>query len=154
MGKDSALDSTIKSENGEEVPEVSYEDKLKFVSVIAKPMASRKFSKKVYKLIKKSSKQKNYLRSGLKDVQRRIRKGESGIVVFAGDVTPLDVMIHMPGVCEDKQIPYVYTPSRMDLGAAMGVKRGCLMMLVRKHDDYQDLYDEVTNEIASLDNQP
>lgn len=33
--------------------ELSYEDKLKFCSVIAKPMASRKLAKKVYKLIKK-----------------------------------------------------------------------------------------------------
>eukprot|EP00088_Acartia_fossae_P068100 TRINITY_DN8572_c0_g1_i1.p2 TRINITY_DN8572_c0_g1~~TRINITY_DN8572_c0_g1_i1.p2 ORF type:complete len:161 (-),score=44.67 TRINITY_DN8572_c0_g1_i1:175-633(-) len=152
MGNPSELDTSKAAENGE--GELSYEEKLNFVSCIAKPMASRKFSKKIYKLIKKSSKQKNYLRSGLKDVQRRIRKGETGIVVFAGDVTPLDVMVHMPGVCENKQIPYVYTPSRTDLGAAMGVKRGCLMMLVRKHDDYQDLFDEVSKDIAALDNQP
>jgi len=72
------------------------------------------------------------------------------MVVFAGDVTPLDVMIHMPQVCEDKGIPFIYTPSRTDLGAAMGVKRGCLMILVRKHDDYGDLYDEVTGEIDKL----
>ena len=148
MGADTTME-TSQIENGE--AEVSYEDKLKFVSVVAKPMASKKFSKKIYKLIKKSSKQKNYLRSGLKDVQRRIRKGETGIVVFAGDVTPVDVMVHMPGVCENKQMPYVYTPSRTDLGAAMGVKRGVLMMLVRKHDDYSDLYDEVAKEIAALD---
>lgn len=34
-------------------PELSYEDKLNFVSVIAKPMASKKLAKKCYKLIKK-----------------------------------------------------------------------------------------------------
>ena len=33
----------------------SYEDKLKFVSVIAKPMASKKLTKKLHKLIKKGS---------------------------------------------------------------------------------------------------
>ena len=90
----------------------SYEDKLKFVSVIAKPMASKKLTKKVYKLIKKGSKNKTFVRNGLKDVQSRIRKGETGIVVFAGDVTPIEVMCHMPAVCEEKSLPYVYTPSR------------------------------------------
>lgn len=35
--------------------ELSYEDKLKYCSVIAKPMASRKLSKKIYKLIKKGN---------------------------------------------------------------------------------------------------
>lgn len=40
-------ETTVKTE------EVSYEDKLKYCSVIAKPMASRKLAKKIYKLIKK-----------------------------------------------------------------------------------------------------
>jgi len=152
MGKkDKSLNETADATMTEEDGGVSYEEKLKFVSKIAQPLASRKFSKKVYKLIKKSSKHKNYIRSGLKDVQSRIRKGETGMVIFAGDVTPLDVMIHMPAVCEDKGIPYVYTPSRMDLGAAMGVKRGCLMILVREHNEYQDLYDEVKAEVEKLE---
>ena len=32
----------------------------------------------------------------------------------------------------------------------MGVKRGCLMMMVREHEDYKELYDEVEAEIKAL----
>jgi len=141
-------DTSVMEESVVEGP--SYEEKLKFVSVIAKPMASKKLTKKIYKLIKKGSKHKTYVRNGLKDVQSRIRKGEKGLVIFAGDVTPIEVMCHMPAVCEEKSLPYVYTPSRQDLGSAMGVKRGCLMMMVREHEDYKELYDELTQEITSL----
>lgn len=130
--------------------EMSYEDKLEFVAVIAKPMASKKLAKRVYKVIKKGMKHKTFVRNGLKDVQSRIRKGERGIVVFAGDVTPVDVMCHLPAVCEEKDIPYVYTPSRQDLGTAMGVKRGSLMVMIREHEDYKDLYDELETEIKTL----
>ena len=42
-------------------------------------------------MIKKGSKQKTFVRNGLKDVQARIRKGEKGLVIFAGDVTPIEV---------------------------------------------------------------
>ena len=31
----------------------------------------------------------------------------------------------------------------------MGVKRGCLMVMVREHEDYKDLYDEVTWSLSS-----
>jgi len=141
-------DSIVGDESLIEGP--SYEDKLKFVSVIAKPMANKKLTKKIYKLIKKGSKHKTLVRNGLKDVQSRIRKGEKGIVIFAGDVTPIEVMCHMPAVCEEKGLPYVYTPSRQDLGSAMGVNRGCLMVMVREHDDYKDLYDELNQEISNL----
>lgn len=40
--------------------ELSYEDKLKFVSIIAQPMASKKLAKKIYKLIKKGTKHQVY----------------------------------------------------------------------------------------------
>merc|ERR1711874_264980 len=155
MGKEKkekkALDeSQTNGTNGDTTDEISYEDRLNFVSVIAKPMASKKLAKKLYKCIKKGMKHKTYVRNGLKDVQSRIRKGEKGIVVFAGDVTPVDVMCHLPAVCEEKGLPYVYTPSRSMLGQAMGVKRGSLMVLIKKHDDYEDLYNECKEEVEKL----
>lgn len=56
----------------------SYDDKVEHCSVIAKPMAPKKLSKKIYKLIKKSSSQKNNIRNGLKIVQKQLRLGEKG----------------------------------------------------------------------------
>ena len=51
MGKEKkekkALDES--HTNGETTDEISYEDRLNFVSVIAKPMASKKLAKKVSK---------------------------------------------------------------------------------------------------------
>ncbi|XP_034484050.1 H/ACA ribonucleoprotein complex subunit 2-like protein [Drosophila innubila] len=130
--------------------EETYDDKLLFINAIAKPMAGKKLAKKCYKLVKKAMKHKTYLRNGLKDVQTRLRKGETGICIFAGDVTPVDIMCHLPAVCEEKGIPYTYTPSRADLGAAMGVKRGTVALLVRQNEEYKDLYDEVRDELAKL----
>ncbi|CAG9759736.1 unnamed protein product [Ceutorhynchus assimilis] len=100
--------------------------------------------------VDQKSKHKTYIRCGLKDVQTRIRKGESGLVIFAGDVSPLEIMCHLPGVCEDKDIPYVYTPSRKDLGAALGVKRGCLTVLIRSHSEYEDTFNELKAELKTL----
>lgn len=114
-------------------------------------MASRKLTKKVYKLIKKASKErtKNII-NGLKDVQTRIRKGEKGIVIFAGDVYPVDIMCHLPAVCEEKDIEYCFTPSRQDLGVAMGVKRGSITLMIRENSDYKELYDELKGELKNL----
>jgi len=144
------MDVQIKQEpvdpaNGEE--ELSYEEKLKFVSVIANPMATKKQAGRIYKLIKKASKQKTYLRNGLKEVQGKIRKGERGIVIFAGDVSPVEIMCHLPAVCEEKEMPYIYTPSRMDIGAAMGVKRGTMTVMIRENNEYKELYDKVFEDL-------
>ncbi|CAG9138565.1 hypothetical protein JYU34_019254 [Plutella xylostella] len=128
----------------------SHEEKVDHCSVIAKPMASKKLTKKIYKLIKKSTSHKNYIRNGLKIVQKQLRLGEKGIVVFAGDISPIEIMCHLPAVCEEKDIPYCYTPSRKDIGSAMGTMRGCIMVLVKEHEEYKDLYDEIKGEIKLL----
>lgn len=83
------VDTSVAQGTG--LAELPYADKLHYVSVIAQPMAGKKLAKKLFKLIKKASKQKTYLRAGLRDVQMRLRKGERGVVVFAGDVTPVEV---------------------------------------------------------------
>lgn len=56
----------------------TYDEKVDHCSVIAKPMAPKKLGKKIYKLIKKSSSHKNYIRNGLKIVQKQLRLGEKG----------------------------------------------------------------------------
>merc|ERR1712198_716741 len=88
MGKDKKAKKSLdeSQSNGDSKDEISYEDRLKFVSVISKPMASKKLAKKLYKCIKKGMGHKTHVRNGLKDVQSRIRKGEKDLVVFAGDV--------------------------------------------------------------------
>ncbi|XP_063708878.1 H/ACA ribonucleoprotein complex subunit 2-like protein [Culicoides brevitarsis] len=150
--KKEKLDESVVSvkEEPEIKEEDTYEEKVKNVCKIAAPLASKKLTKRIYKLIKKAAKQKSYLRNGLKDVQTRLRKGETGLVIFAGDVTPIDIMCHLPAVCEEKAIPYCFTPSRKDLGVAMGVKRGSVAMLIREHGEYKDLYDELRAEIQTL----
>ncbi|KAK1122681.1 hypothetical protein K0M31_009124 [Melipona bicolor] len=144
------VDDSVKEVETGDSTEIKYEEKLKFTSNIAKPMAPKKLTKKIYKCIKKAAKHKSYLRNGLKDVQKHLRKGEKGLVVFAGDVFPIEIMCHLPVVCEDKDIPYCFTPSKQDIGAAMGVKRGSLMVLIKEHGEYKELYEEIRNTMVTL----
>ncbi|KAL5022518.1 hypothetical protein ScPMuIL_001673 [Solemya velum] len=137
-------------ENKEDSKE-KWEEKIRFLSVISKPLATRKLTKRLYKVIKKANKDKN-LRKGVREVQKFIRKGEKGIVVLAGDVSPIDVISHMPVVCEEAQIPYCYTPSKDDLGAVCGSKRPTCMVMIKSNDSYQDQYDNCFTEVQYLPN--
>ncbi|KAK7488727.1 hypothetical protein BaRGS_00020024 [Batillaria attramentaria] len=130
--------------------EESWEDKTKYLCAIAKPVASKKLNKRLLKTIRKASKQKSYLRKGVREVQKFIRKGERGIVVLAGDVSPLDVISHVPVLCEESDIPYCYTPSKDELGQACGCNRTTCMVMVKVHPDYKDSYDECFEGVKGL----
>lgn len=154
MGKKSKITEDIENDISQitenEPAVVTYEERLKNLNPIAKPLAGRKLTKKIYKLIKKACKDKTFFIDGLRQVQLKLRKGEKGLVIFAGDVNPIDIMTHLPGVCEDQEVPYCYVPSRKDLGAAMGVHRSVVTVMVKPKEDYSELYEEVLSEIKAL----
>lgn len=75
-------------------------------------------------------------------------------VAIVGNVSPIDVYSHIPGLCEEHEIPYAFTPSREQLGLAAGHRRPAIVLLVRPHEDYQELYDEVSRLSVGVPSSP
>ena len=94
-----------------------------FVSPIADPIASDKLTLKLLKLTKKLTKDKK-VRKGIKETTKASKKkGIKGIVIIAADISPVDVLTHLPIVCEANDVPYIYVPSREAIGGACSTKR-------------------------------
>ena len=142
---------TPKKAEKPEKEEISYETRLESVTSIAKPLANKKLTKKVYKVVKKAAKAKQVKR-GVKEVVKGLRKGAKGVVFIAGDIFPVDVITHIPLLCEESKVPYVYVPSREDLGHAGATKRptSVIMVLNTKDQEYKEAYDEVMEEVKPL----
>lgn len=131
----------------------SYEERVLAINAICAPLASKKSTKKAHKLVKKAASIK-HIRRGVKEVVKALRKGESGLAILAGDIYPVDVISHLPILLEEKNIPYVFVPSKQDLGAAASTKRptSCVLIRTPKKDfDGQDLYDALAKEAKEYD---
>ena len=136
----------------------SYEERVEAINVIAKPLTSKKSTKKAHKLVKKASSAK-IIRRGVKEVVKAIRKNETGICILAGDIYPLDVISHLPVLLEENGIPYLFVPSKQDLGAAACTKRPTSVVLIRdpatakskKEFDGMDLYKTLIGEAKEYD---
>ena len=139
-------DDSSKAKSSESKP---YEELVALVNVISNPLASKKLTKKLYKVVKKAKKAKR-LKRGVREVVKALRKDEKGVVVLAGDVSPIDVVSHIPVFCEDKEVPYCYVPSRRDLGSASLTKRPTSVVLVKSDKEYQELYQECHTAVDAL----
>ena len=127
----------------------SYEELIELASVIAKPMAGRKLTRRLYKTVRKAKKAKK-LRRGVREVVKALRKNEKGVVLLAGDVSPIDVISHIPVFCEEKEVPYCYVPSRKDLGLAGGTQRPTSVVLIQSGKDFEDIYQECHGLVSGL----
>jgi ribosomal protein L7Ae-like RNA K-turn-binding protein len=63
------------------------------------------------------------LKKGANEATKTLNRGISELIVLAADTSPLAILLHLPLLCEDKNVPYVYVPSKMALGRACGVAR-------------------------------
>jgi U4/U6 small nuclear ribonucleoprotein SNU13 len=45
------------------------------------------------------------------------------MIIMAADAEPIEILLHLPLLCEDKNVPYVFVPSKVALGRACGVSR-------------------------------
>jgi large subunit ribosomal protein L7Ae len=58
---------------------------------------------------------------GANETTKQVERGQAKLVVMAEDVTPEEVLAHMPILCEEKKIPYTYVPSKEELGSSAGL---------------------------------
>lgn len=102
-------------------------------SPIADPMIEPegKLHSKILKLLKKAHGTKAVKR-GVPEITKLLRKEKKGIVIFAGDIFPVELMCHMPILCEDKNVFYAYVHSRSELGLAINSKRPVSVVFIPK----------------------
>jgi len=61
------------------------------------------------------------LKKGANEVTKVVERNEAKLVVLAADVNPPEIIAHLPLLCEEKKIPYIYVENKAELGAAAGL---------------------------------
>ncbi|CAD7669309.1 unnamed protein product [Nyctereutes procyonoides] len=54
---------------------------------------------------------------------KMLNRGISEFIVMAADAEPLEIILHLPLLCEDKDMPYMFVCSKQALGWACRVSR-------------------------------
>jgi large subunit ribosomal protein L7Ae len=93
--------------------------------VVAKPIYVRfevpkELADKVYEAVE-VARNTGKLRKGTNETTKAVERKNAVLVVIAEDVEPAEIVAHLPPLCDEKGVPYVYVPSKRELGAAAGI---------------------------------
>jgi len=58
-------------------------------------------------------------------------------VILAADANPIEILMHLPLLCEDKSVPYVFVGSKAALGRACGVNRDVISVSITQNEGSQ-----------------
>ena len=61
------------------------------------------------------------IKKGSNEVTKAIERGTAKLVAVAKDVSPPEIVMHIPLLCKEKGILYVEVNSKQELGAAAGI---------------------------------
>jgi len=78
----------------------------------------------IYETVEKSRKT-GKIEKGINEVTKCIERGTAKLVVYAKDVSPAEIVMHIPILCKEKKIPCEEADSKEKLGIAVGIKVPC-----------------------------
>jgi large subunit ribosomal protein L7Ae len=74
------------------------------------------------------------------------------MVIMAVDVEPPEILAHMPALCDERKVPYVYVPSKVELGAAIGLDKPTASIAIVDVGKGKAVCEEIAQAVANLKN--
>ena len=84
---------------------------------------SNELAEKVLEIIE-AAKATGKIRKGVNETTKSVEKRKAKLVAIAKDVQPPEIVMHLPVLCEEKDVPYIKVSSKEELGTAAGLEVG------------------------------
>jgi len=83
------------------------------------------------------------IRKGGNEVTKSLEKAEAKLVVVAKDVSPPEIIMHIPLLAKEKGIPCKEVPSKEELGAAAGLSVSTAAVAIVKEGEAKKIIKEM-----------
>ena len=90
------------------------------------------------------------IKKGTNETTKAVERGLAKLVYIAMDVDPPEIVAHLPLLCEEKNIPYVYVKSKSDIGKAVGIEVDCASAAVINEGEAKSELRNLINKLSGL----
>ncbi|GAA5833240.1 hypothetical protein JCM6882_000307 [Rhodosporidiobolus microsporus] len=115
------------------------------------PLADAALTNQILDLVQQASHYKQ-LKKGANEATKTLNRGICEFIVMTADTEPIEILLHLPLLCEDKNVPYVFVPSKTALGRACGVSRPVIAASITTNEarELKSQIDTIKNQIERL----
>ena len=90
------------------------------------------------------------VRKGTNETTKAVERGIAKLVIIAEDVDPPEVVAHLPILCEERKIPYVFVPGKAKIGSAIGIDVPCASVGITEAGEASELIKEIVTRVSRL----
>ncbi len=89
----------------------------------------KELADKAYQVVQ-IARESGKIRKGTNETTKAVERAVAKLVLIAEDVDPPQVVAHLPILCEERKIAFLFVPSKLDLGRSAGIDVGCAAISV------------------------
>lgn len=90
------------------------------------------------------------VRRGTNETTKAVERGQAQLVVIAEDVEPEEIVMHLPVLCEEKNTPYIYVPSKLELGRYAGIDVAAASVCIVNPGEGKDLLKDILTKLEEI----
>jgi len=102
----------------------------------AYPLADNALTTKIFNILQQANNYKQ-LKKGANEATKTLNRNLAELIIMAADAEPIEILLHLPLLCEDKNVPYVFVMSKHALGRACGVARQVIACSITSNEGSQ-----------------
>jgi ribosomal protein L7Ae-like RNA K-turn-binding protein len=73
------------------------------------PLADAELTIALLDLVQQATNYKQ-TKKGANEATKTLNRGISELIIMSADAEPIEILLHLPLLCEDKNVPYVFVP--------------------------------------------
>ena len=90
------------------------------------------------------------IKKGVNEATKVLERGQAKLVVYASDVSPKEIVMHLPLLSKDKNVPCVAVSSKLELGKACGMSIGTSAIAIVNAGEESHSLEEIIGKIKNL----
>lgn len=90
------------------------------------------------------------VKKGTNETTKAIERGNASLVYIAEDVSPEEIVMHIPELADEKEIPFVFVETQDDVGHAAGLEVGSAAAAIVDAGDAESDVEEITGKVEDL----
>ncbi|MFW5964930.1 MAG: 50S ribosomal protein L7Ae [Natronomonas sp.] len=90
------------------------------------------------------------VKKGTNETTKAVERGNAKLVFVAEDVSPEEVVMHLPELSAEKEIPYVFVGTQDDVGHAAGLEVGSAAAAIVDAGDAEGDVEDIAEKVEEL----
>ena len=124
-------------------------EEIKMASPYVKIQVPKELADQAYQAVEKA-RESGKLKRGVNEATKAIERATAKLIVIAEDVTPPEIVAYLPILCDEKKIPYIFVPTKKELGKASGIEVGTTAIAITDEGNSKELIMNIAKKVEVL----